>query len=83
LCGLVSVENRPLRAGLRLEAPSQPGKEAGWITSAGRSGAGREIALGFVKRGFNGPGTRLEAVLEGEASPGGLPVAVVDLPFDQ
>src|SRR6267143_1713395 len=37
LCGLVSVKNIPLQAGMRLTAESEAGKEAGWITSAVRS----------------------------------------------
>ena len=36
LCGLVSLDGSPLRAGERLLAPER-GKEAGWITSATRS----------------------------------------------
>jgi tRNA-modifying protein YgfZ len=72
LYGLVSRDGTPLRAGERLLAPSS-GKDAGWITSAVRSDSlGKEIALGYVKRGFNAPGTELLA-------PG--PVEVVAPPF--
>lgn len=72
LCGLVSRDGAPLRADERLRAPDS-GKEAGWITSAVRSDSlGREIALAYVKRGFNEPGTELHG-------PG--PVEVVALPF--
>src|SRR5439155_13075600 len=53
LCGLISVDDIPLQPGMRLVAPSAPGKEVGWITSASRSETiGNEIALGYVKRGF-------------------------------
>src|SRR4029453_13914371 len=60
LCGLISVSNTPLQPGMKLVAPSASGKEAGWITSATRSQRlGKEIALGYVKRGFNNLGTNL------------------------
>src|SRR5207244_1891622 len=75
LCGLVSVKNIPLAPGMRLTGPE--GKEIGWITSAIRSGE-REIALAYVKRGFNSIGTEVEAKSEGVA---GVRAEVVDLPF--
>jgi glycine cleavage system aminomethyltransferase T len=61
---------------MKLAAPSAPGKEAGWITSATRSQR-REIALGYVKRGFNDPATNLNAL----SSDAAIPVEVVSLPF--
>jgi folate-binding protein YgfZ len=62
LCGLISVDNIPLQPGMKLVPPSTPGKEVGWITSAARSETiGKEIALGYVKRGFNSAGTKLAA----------------------
>jgi folate-binding protein YgfZ len=78
LCGLISLNNAPLQPAMKLVAPSASGKEAGWITSATRSQQlGKEIALGYVKRGFNDPGTNLNAL-----SPNGaIPVEVVSLPF--
>jgi len=80
LCGLISLNNMPLQPGMKLVTPSAPGKEAGWITSATRNQRlGKEIALGYVKRGFNQPATNLEAL-----SPdlvGAIPVEVVSLPF--
>jgi folate-binding protein YgfZ len=80
LCGLISLNNTPLQPGLKLVAPSAPGKEAGWITSTTRSlRLGKEIALGYVKRGFNNPATNLEALsLEPSEA---IPVEVVSLPF--
>ncbi len=73
LCGLVSLEGSPLTPTTRLLAPENA-KDVGWITSATQSNRlGKEIALGYVKRGFNQPGTKLSA--------GQLPVEVVDLPF--
>ena len=80
LCGLVSLNDMPLQSGMKLVAPSASGKEAGWITSTTRSTRlGKEIALGYVKRGFNHPATKLEALSLG---PGGaIPVEVVSLPF--
>jgi glycine cleavage system aminomethyltransferase T len=76
LCGLISLNHTPLQPGMKLVAPSQSGKEAGWITSATRSGR-REIVLGYVKRGFNSPATNLNA-LSPDAP---IPVEVVSLPF--
>ncbi len=74
LCGLVSLSGAPLQADLRLTSESDPGKDAGWITSATRSERlGKEIALGYVKRGFNEAGTQLLAAK--------VPVRVDALPF--
>ena len=62
LCGLISVDDIPLQPGMKLVAPSVPGKEVGWITSATRSETiEKEIALGYVKRGFNSVNTQLDA----------------------
>jgi folate-binding protein YgfZ len=86
LCGLVSISGTALSAGMRLVPSEGDGKEIGWITSAARSPRlGKAIALGYVKRGFNSVGTRLQ-VLPPEnsgASPqsGSAPVQVVEVPF--
>jgi folate-binding protein YgfZ len=78
LCGLISLNNMPLQPGMKLVAPSASGKEAGWITSATRSQRlGKEIALGYVKRGFNNPATNLNALSPDAA----ISVEVVSLPF--
>src|SRR5438876_3266524 len=80
LCGLISLNNTPLQPGMKLVAPSASGREAGWITSGTRSRRlGKEIALGYVKRGFNNPATNLEALSLDPA--GAIPVEVVSLPF--
>jgi folate-binding protein YgfZ len=80
LCGLISHDNTPLQQGMKLAAPSTAGKEAGWITSATRSQRlSKQIALAYVKRGFNNPGTTLNAFLHDKA--GAIPVEVVSLPF--
>jgi len=81
LCGLISLDNVPFQLGLKLAAPSSAGREVGWTTSATRSERiGKEIALGYVKRGFNNPGTKLDAFsTENLAKP--MPVEVVALPF--
>ena len=76
LCGLVSLTGAGLTPKMRLAAGAER-KDAGWITSASRSG-GREIALGYIKRGFNSAGTQLEAVAD---ESGRVPAQVVDLPF--
>ena len=78
LCGLISLDNTPLQAGMKLFAPSVIGKEAGWITSVTRSQRlGRQIALGYVKRGFNNPATNLNAA----SADAVIPVEIVSLPF--
>jgi len=70
LCGLVSLEGVPLVVETRLHAGE---KDAGWITSATHSDSlGKELALGYVKRGFNEVGTEL-------MGPGR--VMITDLPF--
>jgi folate-binding protein YgfZ len=80
LCGLISVNNTPLQPGMKLVTPSASGKEAGWITSATRSQRlEKQIALGYVKRSFNNPNTKLEALSPDGA--GAIPVEVVSLPF--
>ncbi|MEO8439701.1 MAG: glycine cleavage T C-terminal barrel domain-containing protein [Spartobacteria bacterium] len=80
LCGLVSTTGAPLSPEMRLFTAVGE-KEVGWITSATRSDRlGKEIALGFVKRGANEMGTSLFARLPED---GNNPVAVevVALPF--
>jgi len=58
LRGLASVAGNPLSSAMRL-FPADSEKEVGQITSASRSDRlGKEIALGFVKRGSNEIGTR-------------------------
>jgi tRNA-modifying protein YgfZ len=95
LCGLISLDNIPLQPGMKLAPPSTAGKEVGWITSATCSKRiGKEIALGYVKRGFNSAGTRLaaaspsggglDAFTTGDSAPkpfGAIPLEVVPLPF--
>jgi folate-binding protein YgfZ len=74
LCGLISLNDVPLEPETRLTRETDPAKEAGWITSATRGvRVEGEIALAYVKRGFNETGTRLLA--------GGKSVQVVPLPF--
>src|SRR5438477_11189113 len=75
LRGLVSLKNIPFAVGLRVTGPD--GKDIGWITSATRSGQ-REIALAYIKRGFNSVGTRVEVKSAEEAA---VAAEVVDLPF--
>jgi len=81
LCGLVSLCGAPLLTGMKLAATGEKSKEAGWITSATRSERlGREIALGYVKRGFNSAATRLDAIKPENPSIIAR-VEIVDLPF--
>lgn len=73
LRGLVSLDGAALAPDTRLLSPDD-GKDVGWITSATRSDRlGKEIALAYVKRGFNQAGAKLSA--------GEHPVEVVELPF--
>jgi tRNA-modifying protein YgfZ len=73
LCGLVSLDSSPFTPGTRLLSPDEA-KDAGWITSATWSDRlGKEIGLGYVKRGFNQRGTRLLAEQQS--------IEVVELPF--
>jgi folate-binding protein YgfZ len=84
LCGLISLNDAPLKAGMKLAAPSKEGKEVGWITSATRSERmQKQIALGYVKRGFNSVGTKLEAFVSDSNAQrtDSIAVEVVSLPF--
>ncbi|PYL51695.1 MAG: hypothetical protein DMF33_10075, partial [Verrucomicrobia bacterium] len=84
LCGLISLNNVPLQPRMNLAGPSVPGKEVGRITSPTHSKElGKEIALGYVKRGFNSVGTKLDALAPGDArdSVKAISVEVVSLPF--
>ena len=86
LCGLIPLDALPLQPGMKLAAPSASGKEVGWITSATRSERlGKEIALGYVKRGFNSVNTRLDAFATEDPEPKppvrAIRVEVVPLPF--
>ena len=83
LCGLISMSGAPLAAGMRLAGPTDPGKDAGWITSSTPSPRlAKEIALGYVKRGFNSIGTRLQAIQPAQSgATAGIPVEVVPVPF--
>jgi folate-binding protein YgfZ len=74
LCGLVSVSGAPLEPNARLTTETDPIKDAGWITSATKSARlGKEIGLGYVKRGHNVAGSRLRS--------GDIPVEIAELPF--
>ena len=82
LRGLISLGDIPLQPGMKLAATSAKGKEAGWITSATRSEKiGKEIALGYVKRGFNDPGARLDALMSDSGTATAIAIEVVPLPF--
>ena len=82
LCGIVSLAEEPLAVGMRLILPGEE-KEVGWITSVTRSERlQKEIALGFVKRGANSIGTRLEARRSPKSDAArAIFVAIAALPF--
>jgi tRNA-modifying protein YgfZ len=82
LCGLISEGNVALAAGMDIVPTSEEKKSVGWITSAAVSEKlGKQVALGFVKRGFNATGTRLEAINPHDPASPNVAVVVVDLPF--
>jgi tRNA-modifying protein YgfZ len=85
LCGLISLDDIALQRGMKLAGPSIPIKEIGWITSATRSERlGKQIALGYVKRGFNSVCTKLNALVPADSAtqkPDAIFVEVVPLPF--
>jgi glycine cleavage system aminomethyltransferase T len=67
---------------MKITARQDRNKEAGWITSATRSERlEKTIALGFVKRGFNSIGTKLNAVAPDNAETAPVEIEVVLLPF--
>lgn len=77
LCGFVGLTQARLESGMRLLTVPDS-NDVGWITSAAMSSRlGKQIALGFVKRGSQTPGTELDA-RAGEAQ---TRVQIVDLPF--
>ncbi|MFN2508177.1 MAG: folate-binding protein YgfZ [Chthoniobacterales bacterium] len=81
LCGLVSSSQSHLAAGMRLMTP-QHAKDVGWITSATISQRlGKQIALGFVKRGFQTPSTRLDTRFPEKTATVKSTLEVVSLPF--
>lgn len=74
LCGLTSMDGSALTRAMRLK-PLEDERDVGWITSAVYSERlQKNIALGFVKRGFNRIGAHLRAS-------SGSAVDVVSLPF--
>jgi folate-binding protein YgfZ len=84
LCGLRASADVRLAPGARLFAISKPatGKEVGWITSATQiESSGRDIGLGYVKRGFNTLDTELEVRTDEAAVSSVARVKVVELPF--
>lgn len=82
LCGLLSMTELSLGAGMRLFTVSVEHKDVGWITSATKSSRlGKEIALGFLKRGFQEQGTRLEARSPDDSMSSPVAVEIVPLPF--
>lgn len=83
LCGLACASDAGLSNGMRLVDPTSGTKEVGWITSVASSRRlGKQIALGFVKRGFNDVGSSLRALpVAMPASDDDLSLEVVRLPF--
>lgn len=78
LCGLVAPGDETFAEGMQLIAPD--GKEVGRVTSAAHSSrVGRQIGLGFVKRGYNDVGQELEGRAPDAAA--SVRVAIVELPF--
>jgi len=85
LRGLISLDNVPLQPDMKLAAPLAPDKEVGWVTSAANSKlVGKQIALAYIKRGFNDADTELNAFAPKDSEKNGIDkirVKVVALPF--
>lgn len=80
LCGLISLDGLALSPLMRLTAATEDPRDIGWVTSADYNPQlEKHIGLGFVKRGFNAPGTNLSALPA--ASTEVIRVEVVSLPF--
>jgi folate-binding protein YgfZ len=61
LCGLIPGAGAALEIGDKLFSDTESKKEIGFITSVGRlRSQDRAIALGFVRRGFDAPGSTLQ-----------------------
>lgn len=79
LCGLITTSDVPLQHGMRLSPVDDEAKDVGWITSVTRSARlGVQIALAYLKRGYQATGTTLQATAEG-SNP--VRVEVATLPF--
>ncbi len=79
LCGLMPAADTLLAIGDKLFSDEESQKEIGFITSIGRSRSlERVIALGYVRRGFNAPGSILQ-VRRNHTLIG--PIEVRSLPF--
>ena len=79
LCGLITTSDVPLQQGMRLSTGVAEAKDVGWITSATMSARlGAQIALGYIKRGFQSVGAPLTATGEGMER---VRVEVAALPF--
>jgi tRNA-modifying protein YgfZ len=83
LCGLVSLDGLALSPTMRLATASEDHRDVGWVTSGDYDPQlQKHIGLGFVKRGFNTPGTQLHAWPLGDLSaPPAIRIEVVPLPF--
>ena len=83
LCGLIAVDGRSLSPGMRLTTATEDHRDVGWVTSADYNPQmQKQIGLGFVKRGFNEPGTDLRAVPAANSTdPNATRVEIVHLPF--
>lgn len=61
LRGLLPAGDLSVQVGDKLVDATEAGKEVGFITSVGQSRSlGRPIALGYIKRGFDVPGSTLQ-----------------------
>ena len=82
LCGLVALTDAAIVPGMRLLTGSD-GKDVGWLTSVAMSQRlGQRIALGFVKRGSQAAGTKLEAHAPPDAQNSAVAtMTIVPLPF--
>ena len=81
LHGLVTQSSTAMAEGMKLFATEATEKEIGWITSAAWSDRfRRHLALGYVRRPFNVPGSTVYVHLPGA---GATALTIVQLPFSR
>lgn len=82
LSGLISLNGVALSPAMRLTATTDDQRDVGWVTSGDYNPQiQKHIGLGFVKRGFNAPGTRLRALPVADSADTAVHLEVVPLPF--
>jgi folate-binding protein YgfZ len=82
LCGLIAQSAARLEPGMRLLSSTDEAKDVGWITSVATSSRVRkQIAIGFIKRGYQEIGSLLQATRGEGTQAATAPVEIATLPF--